>query len=188
MVEFLESSFGYPRYVLETLIAEMTQARLIKPHVATGYRVSGEVKLASKGSFTLNGLVNTLEYVSVVLESTPLPAVLVQKGAFPIASYSRVTDFAVYNKVVSTINFVRLVKLLETVEKERYHDSIKDTKLPSFKEYGFGLYQPLADSVLRSLSRIIRDAHTRPNERLWQMIHEVLLKNPGKYFPRTSGR
>jgi len=183
LVTFLRGYFRYPEYVTWALLEDMIYSHLIVHPVTEEHEVEDEVRLAALGEYLLGRLLKTLEYIGVALESAPVPVHLVKQEAFPIASYNRSLDFVCNNKVVSAINFVRLLKDLENLEQKEF-DKQSVTKKPAVGWECFAIADEIAEGVFDGISGLVVDAYQNPKrENLKSALEDVLIRNPKRHFP-----
>ncbi|MCJ7507453.1 MAG: hypothetical protein MUO85_01825, partial [candidate division Zixibacteria bacterium] len=161
MADFLITRLGYNKELIIHTLSQMIDMAIIRRHRSGSHNVPNQVELTSLGNFILTHLCLTLEYIALVLENTPIPRKLVHDGLFPLAPYTRTNDFVVRNKLVSAINFTRLLNLIEILERERYKINAPDTEQMPWDV--FAISSRISNGIRNSIGRIIDNAWNDPN-------------------------
>jgi len=187
---FLNEYFGYPKYLLNALIEDMQYGGLLKQPSVITYVPDDEVKLTNKGSFLLNNLCSTIEYLGAVVETSPIPSNLVKFGAFPISPYNKSADYVINNKIICAINFIRLLMDIEKNENTRFDQIANKNNLAfRFNNYHnktFMLTKNIKLGIVGGIERIIHDIFEHNRDYLKKGIEEKLFDNYSHYFPGVS--
>jgi hypothetical protein len=187
LIRFLQTYFNYPINIIQTLIDELTYGgifRVESPGIGT---LSSEIELTRRGEFVLNRLLNALEYISMAVQAAPLPVELVMKGTFQIRPYTSY-EFVIDNKVVSSINLVRLLSDVEMREQSYFDQQLKrpkgDTRqnYRSFKGYDLMITDRMRRYVQRSIFRIIDRAFDTKQRVLIRQFENRFFEDLERYF------
>jgi hypothetical protein len=176
------------------ILNQMLEAGVLAHYVDEPEVSRVHLELTRRGQFVLDRLVSSLEYLNLALQTAPLPYVLVRKDLYPVRPYSAET-FVIDNKIVSTINFLRLLSDLEDCEREHFNRRVMEqcgehkVKV-SFDEYGgaggLAITGKMKDRVRAAMARIIEDAYRRRDARLTPQLRRCFLEQPEKFFPRID--
>ena len=181
ITEYLKKHLDYPCHIVRALFDEMLDGGVLRLCGDRERAKRGEVELAPLGTYTLMNLSKTLEYIALAVETTPLMQDWVLDGRFPIAAYRKTKDFVISNKVVSAVNFVRLLTDLESSEKKIYEDrGPSEDKGAEFDNFSFT--EKIKDKVLLSVSRIIEQVYYKPQHFLQGDIEDRVMKRPSNFF------
>lgn len=119
---FLRDRFRYLDAALVPILKMMKHNGLLRDLAfRDGYK-GDEVAITRKGNYFLFHVVQALEYVSLVLQATPLPRIVFSDPdkldieLFPVRPYDSY-EYRVMNKVASVIGFTRCVCDIEKAER-----------------------------------------------------------------------
>jgi hypothetical protein len=167
LAQFLCDAFGYDVKIINQKFEEMLEDGLLKPYITEEYIVENSYVCAYSGFYMLEALSHSLEYICLALQTVPLPVGAVGLGAFPIRHHSS-AEFVVFNKLLSSLNFCRYLKMVEEMESksfEAYRRALKNSSqmhsfsnLADFKH--FEITSKISDEVAKSAIRIIAHAHS----------------------------
>jgi hypothetical protein len=190
---FLETRFGYQKEIVEVILNQMLEAGVLAHYVDEPEASRAHLELTGRGEFILDRLVNSLEYINLALQTAPLPRLLVRKDLFPVRPYSS-ESYVTDNKIVSTINFLRLLSDVEDCERDHFNRRVKEEHRErepnaSFDAYGDGglaVTGRMKDNVKAAMTRIISDAYRRKDARLIGQLRDRLLEQPEQFFPTVD--
>lgn len=189
IVEFLVGHFGYLEDVVELVVDQLIEAGILRPYTGGESVSSFELQLTPRGEFTLDRLVNALEYVSLALQTSPLPSQLVEQNLFPVRPYTSET-FVVDNKIVATINFLRLLSYLEDAEEKHFDKHVRVQTAPGAHEYSFRDFRgtdfritdAMKGALSTALAKIVDRAFADGNAQQIAQLKDRFLTHPDKYF------
>lgn len=159
-LQFLLDNFGYDEEMLECTFEELVDAGVLSHMPTAEFTFPNTIELTNRGQYLNRRLINSLEYLNLALQAAPLPAYLVDRGLFPIRRYA-CSEYALFNKVIATTNFVRLAKQIEAHEEERFNSTLGSTSEFSYRRYKAGKFafaEEMAGNVLSAIEHMVRSA------------------------------
>jgi hypothetical protein len=140
----------------------------------------------------LDRLYGALEYISLALQVAPVPDNLLNQGLFQVSPYTSM-GFVIDNKIVSSINFVRLIADIEQREQSNFNVNQRQLKRRGHQAYDFNNYHGhtfeitgmLREQLKRSVGNLIDNAY---NERLTGSIRQLqdrFLYNARMHFGKS---
>lgn len=157
LIRWASEYLRYPEETTGQLVSEMLEGGILKYDANPYHYTFSIVVLGPQGEFLLDRLVRSLEYVSVGQQTSAVPARLLEGGLISIRPY-RSLEFVSHNKVISVINFVRMLREIEKVEEKNFNQKAKGTGLSFSNFHGTDLHiaELIANGVRESIVRIIR--------------------------------
>ncbi len=165
---FLKKYFGYDESLLTPTFEELLDGGILSHVAVAEYTVPNTIELTARGKYTLNRLIRSIEYLNLALQAAPVPAYLVEKKLFPIREYES-PEFVIFNKIISTINFIRYLKQVEEQEERVFNQELGESSPKSFsylhyKSGGFGVCSEIEVSVIGAIRNMVASAWKFPGK------------------------
>jgi len=177
LVDFVTRHFGYPEGILSAMVDEMFEFGIFRTHAGDPAVVLGEMELTTSGCFAYDRLMSSLEYLALALQGAALPSQLVEAKAFPVRPYQS-REFVVDNKIVASVNFVRLIGQIERNEERIFNEQARkgsgfssgEYTFQKYKGQNFSIFPMIAENISRAIGRIIFSAYANRRDEFIQQI------------------
>jgi hypothetical protein len=171
LVRWAAEFLRYPESVVGQLVSEMLEGGILKYKSNVYQFTSDVITIGRQGEFLLDRLVPSLEYASIGQQTSAVPIELLEADIFPIRPY-RSMEFVSHNKLISVINFTRMLREVENVEEMHFNMKAKgsDLSFSNFHGRDLRISGLIAAGVKESITHIVRRLFVeRRAERLRQL-------------------
>lgn len=174
---FLVDKFEYDLELIELAFEELIDAGILSYASNVGVPTPNSVELTERGVYVLKRLINSIEYLNLALQAAPMPGHFLNSGLIPVRPYNS-SEFVLYNKIVSTVNFIRYLRQVEICEEERFNLAVGTTSPYSFrnyKNYNFAVCDGMSAHVIGSLENMSKRAFKTKGKLKDDLL--IMLKN-----------
>jgi hypothetical protein len=178
----LTECFAYPKEVLTQLIDGLLDTGLISYFYGGGQIKPNEARITPFGRYTLNHIIYNIEYMSLAVENAPIPLNLALQEYFPISPHYSVDDFVLNNRIVSSVNFIRLLKQIEEMEIKYFKEHADATTQEQLNGI-ISVVPRISVAIRDTIHNIVNDAFTsKHHESLKEGIIDRVMSNVNKYY------
>jgi hypothetical protein len=119
LTALLVATWGYEKNIVKFVLSELIEAGAVAYLDEQEAVQENQIYATAQAKYHLAHVVPSVEYLSLALQTSALPRRL-QTSAMIQPRYYQSAEYVVYNKIISTVNFVRYLHSVELDEQKKF--------------------------------------------------------------------